>query len=58
MEAALQINERIDLRVQNIMDWVRAHKVQISEEENVEIVLNISGNKVKGKYTCFPKWAD
>lgn len=57
MEPA-QINERIEKRLESIIDWLRAHKNQISQEESVEIVFNISGDHVKGKYTCYPKWAD
>lgn len=47
---------RIDQRVQNIIDWIRANKYDIAKEEKVEITINMSGDKMQGKITTYPKW--
>lgn len=54
--ASPEQTDRIESRVQNIIDWVRANKYDIAKEEKVEITINMSGDKVQGKITTYPKW--
>lgn len=51
-------NDQVEARIQGIVDWIRAQKVVISQEEKVEITINMSGVKMQGKVTVYPRWGE
>lgn len=54
----IDTNQLIEIRVQGIIDWIRANKFDIAKEEKAEITINMCGKKMQGKITTYPKWQD